>query len=414
MKYLFVSIIPFLLLLTLGAMSENYAQVSTTAVKEIRALQVVKPEDLLTLELTFGSEIYGTKDEYLLVSPGSMHITDAGDIVLSDEYKIKIYDKYGKGKKIIGRRGQGPGEFATGPLLLISPKRYLIAYEYRRIGYYTIYSPDYKFINKKRIFSSSLISEDWLNNQGIDPKSRVSVYNIICLDLSARIFYLYLRNDDVSRNILMYDDDNKETPVILNQKTGDIKNITKNLRSSLTAVLFKWGFLTDNRILYCQNNEYEYNEKTGWEYNFHIVSLDNFEDKTLTHKFEPVPYSKSFLESVVSTNLKRFGKEAEKERKKIQKALKEKKYWSPVQWVMFDRNYVFIILNNDYEKGNNLIEVYDTDADVFVSSFYAPWGDFDDQQPNTINNGYAYNVETDEDGFYVICKYKINPAVYGK
>jgi len=392
---------------------ESYAQVSTTAVKERNEQQVIKPEDLLTLELTFGSEIYGTKDEYLLVSPDGIKITDNGDILISDEVKIKVYDKYGKGKKIIGRRGQGPGEFANNPILSISPNGYLTAYEFSG-GYYSIFSPDYKFINKKRILSSYFFPEDWLNNQGFGPGDFVSLRQIIYLDSSVRILHFYLRKDDVSRYILMYDDDNKDIPVILNQKTGEIKNITKNLRSSLTGVLFVWGLLPGNRIFYCQNNEYEYNEKTGWEYTFHIVSLDNFEDKTLTHKFEPVPYSKSFLESVVSHNLKRFGKEAEKEMKKIQKALKENKYWPPVQWVMFDRNYVFIILNNDYEKGNNLIEVYDTDADVFVSSFYAPWGNFDDQQPNIINNGYAYNLETDEDGFYVICKYKINPAVYGK
>lgn len=419
MKYLFVSIIPFLLLLVFCSVYESYAQVSITAVKERNDQQVVKSEDLLTLELTFGSEIYGTKDEYLLAIPsGSMRVTDTGDILISDEVKIKVYDKNGKGKKIIGRRGQGPGEFANNPILSISPKGYLTAYEFGRIEYYTIYSPDYKFINKKRIFSSYLISEyDWLNNQGIDPKSRVSVYNIIYLDSSARIFYLYLRNDNVSRDILLYEDDNRDAPVILNHKTGDIKNITKNLISSLTAVRFKWGFLPDNRIFYCQNNEYEYNEKTGWEYTFHIVSLDNFEDKTLTRKFKPVPYSKSFLESVVSVsvNLKKFGKEFEKERKKIQKALKENKYWPPVQWIMFDGNYVFFILFNEDTKGNNLIEVYDVDTNKFISSFYAPWMDVNlPNTPNRINNGYAYNVETDEDGFYVICKYKINPAVYGK
>ncbi|KPK90672.1 hypothetical protein AMJ80_08090 [bacterium SM23_31] len=400
MKHLSISVIIFLLFF--GLASEYYAQ-------------VIKPEDLLTLELTFGSEIYGTKDEYLLAIPGgSMQVTDAGDIILSDEYKIKIYDKYGKGKKIIGRRGQGPGEFEHNPLLLMSPKGYLTAYEFGRIGYYTIYSPDYNFINKKRILSSYFFPEDWLNNQGFGPGDFVSLRRIIYLDSSVRILHFYLRKDDVSSYILMYDDDNKDIPVILNQKTGDIKNITKNLRSSLTSVLFVWGLLPGNRIFYCQNNEYEYNEKTGWEYTFHIVSLDNFEDKTFTRKFEPVPYSKSFLERVVSTNLKRFGKEAVKEREKIQKALKEKKYWPPIQLVMFDRNYVFFILNNDYEKGNNLNEVYDADADVFVSSFYAPWGNFDDQQPNIINNGYAYNLETDEDGFYVIFKYKINPAVYRK
>ncbi|KPK90673.1 hypothetical protein AMJ80_08095 [bacterium SM23_31] len=417
MKYLFISLIPFLLLLVFGLISENYAQVSITEVKERNEQQVIKPEDLLTLELTFGSEIYGTKDEYLLVSPGGIKITNNGDIVLSDmdEYTVKIYDKHGKGKKIIGRRGQGPGEFIIPPGLSISPKGYFTAYEFIT-GYYSIFSPDYKFINKKRIRSSSLISEDWLINKKIDPKSRVSINNIICLDLSVRIYHLYLRNDDVSRYILLYEDDTTDVTVILNQKTDEIKNITKNLISSLTAPIFKWGLLPANRIFYCQNNEYEYNEKTGWEYTFHIVSLDNFEYKTFKHKFEPVPYSKSFLENVVSTNpnLKKFGKEAEKEREKMQKALKEKKYWSPVQNVMFDRNYVFFILNNDYEKGNNLVEVYDSDADVFVSSFYAPWGDFNDKQPNIINNGYAYNVETDEDGFKVICKYKINPAVYGK
>ncbi|MFC1477677.1 6-bladed beta-propeller, partial [candidate division KSB1 bacterium] len=60
---------------------------------------------------SFGSESYGAKDEYLLVSPKRIHTSPQGEVLLADEMKIKIYDQNGKGKITVGSPGQGPGEF---------------------------------------------------------------------------------------------------------------------------------------------------------------------------------------------------------------------------------------------------------------------------------------------------------------
>jgi len=415
MKYLFVSIMTFLLLLACSSESENYSQVSTTAIKERNEQQVVKSEDLLTLELTFGSEEYGTKDEYLLVSPGSINITDEGDILISDEVKIKVYDKYGKGEKIIGRRGLGPGEFSTSPGIRISPNGYLTAFDSSNRSY-SIFSPDYKFIEKRNIRYSPRL-ENYFNDQGLDPKFIKSMTNIISLDSSTKLFAIWWQNGNVAYIFVMYEDDNIVVPLIHDKKPRYV-NLT--IAHSLNRSKLCWGLLPDRRVLYINSNDDKYNEKTGWEYTIHILSLDSLEDKKVMRHFEPVPYSESILKGNVENmgkglesidKDKKFAKKFIEERKKLEKVLRERKYWQAVQSVEFDRNYIFIYLKNEDEKGNKLIEVYDADADMFVSSFYCT-PDF--YESNLIKNGYLYNFDFDKEGFTVVKKYKIQPSVYGK
>jgi len=130
--------------------------------------------DLLSFEMCFGSELSGTtKEEFLLVSPRHIRVKDDGDIIVADEFRLKVYDKYGKEKKIIGGPGEGPGAFEKSiPSLYIGPSEHLIAEsEFGSMGTYNLFGQDYKLIEKKRMFSIISQFKEYLKTKGITPEN---------------------------------------------------------------------------------------------------------------------------------------------------------------------------------------------------------------------------------------------------
>jgi len=77
-----------------------------------------------------------------------------------------------------------------------------------------------------------------------------------------------------------------------------------------------------------------------------------------------------------------------------------------------DGNYIFlypilnpILINEDEEHS---VDVIDLDSGTHISTAIFPFS------LREIKNGYGYRVTTNEEGFEIIEKYKIHPAVYGK
>jgi hypothetical protein len=59
-------------------------------------------------------------------------------------------------------------------------------------------------------------------------------------------------------------------------------------------------------------------------------------------------------------------------------------------------------------KNGQLVDVFDISEKKYIKTVTFP------EVYKVIRNGYAYNFGSDKDGFQIINKYKINPAVYGK
>ncbi|MFC1555280.1 6-bladed beta-propeller, partial [candidate division KSB1 bacterium] len=68
-------------------------------------------EKAFTLELEFGVD--NLPDEFLIVRPQGIALTNSGDIIVLDESRLKVFDNNGNPKLIFGRQGQGPGEFES-------------------------------------------------------------------------------------------------------------------------------------------------------------------------------------------------------------------------------------------------------------------------------------------------------------
>ena len=149
----------------------------------------------------------------------------------------------------------------------------------------------------------------------------------------------------------------------------------------------------------------------------HIVSLDTGEMNDIQFTYEPREITDSEIEiydymgeskSVIMQH------NSEILARKIKSALQEAGYHAPFHSIISDRNFVFLIYNKLFLKDNQflrngyLIYCIDTIKQKQVSSFLL------EELPDFIYNGYLYNIGESTEGFAVIEKYKIDPAVYGK
>jgi len=368
--------------------------------------------DIVSFEMAFGSEIYGTKDEFLLVSPGDIHINQNDDILFRDEGKIKVFNKKGIGERIIGRRGWGPGEFESDPDLYLGPSGFLMILSGSdRIGYYNFYSPEYKFIEKRRILNNKSLNNYLISK---DPKLKKSsgVSRISPLNESEWIYEAhfpgFINNQEYIA--LVYKNDNNIIEIF------NIKNPRKFTASNgfiySTGVTgyFSWFLILDRKLMYFNTDDDKHDEQLGSFYTIQVISLDTFEDKQITREFTPVAFNKDIEKDVLV-----FAKWSTGEnRKKQENSLKElaqlylkRKYYVSVEYVIVDRHYAFVYNSHFVSDRGYSADVFDLNEGKFIKQVIFP------TKLLTIKNGYAYDLALDKNGFYEIRKYKLNPIVYG-
>ena len=93
-----------------------------TGVSAQETKSLIPLTDVLTLEMSFGDK--DLMDEYFLANPNSVAVNSRNDIYVIDERRIKVFDKNGKEKVILGNPGQGPGEFIGNGLITINSRGY--------------------------------------------------------------------------------------------------------------------------------------------------------------------------------------------------------------------------------------------------------------------------------------------------
>ena len=122
---------------------------------------------IITLIGTIGSDDVSVPQEYLLVMPRFPAVKNNGDILIPDEFKIKVFDSSLKPKKIFGGQGQGPGEFEFATALRLAPNGYLTVSDEE---YYSLFDDNYKFISKNRFYPSANLTS-FLKSKDIEQKS---------------------------------------------------------------------------------------------------------------------------------------------------------------------------------------------------------------------------------------------------
>ena len=374
-------------------------------------------ENVFTLELTFGDK--DVPDEYLLVRPMRLAIALNGDIIVADESKLKVFDNSGKPKKIVGRQGQGPGEFGVFPsqnvlengnicVTDINPRRF------------SLFSSDYTFINTKNLQNDPLY-KNFAQEKGWRNIDITEIY-----PYSLDEIYIYAQTSVVTGGQI-----SKRVCLMLYQKGGKIETIVE---SSFEEIIYKniltvhvsngdliQRLLPGKKVVYSETHKDKINENGKW---FYIITEHNFNNNQrkmlIKHEYTPVAIPDSVIhpEKQKGYNgddevaMARIGedvikitrKEYDQKRTELYKELK---VYPPIISIFADRDLIFV-RTYKFEKNKGwLVDIFDSTTGKYLRSAYFPF-------IPEIKDGYAYRAVRGNNIFPYIEKYKINPAVYGK
>lgn len=368
--------------------------------------------DVLTLELSFGADESILKSEYLLAIPNpDIWVNTEGDIFVLDETCVKVYDKNGVGKRIIGGPGRGPGEFSAQRNRInfptISPSGYLTVVD--ATEKLNIYKPDYEFLKfvwvRNRPFYTKLRDEKSWNLAAfwkaftIDESK--SIFDLAGSSGSIKIItgmgnisrtgdlrlLIYERNDFFIE-IASYDE------CMLLNSYGLVEKFDGVLLTNPYLGILLWDMLPDNRIIYTQGETDKRRESDDSLYLLHVFSPENLASTSIEHKYVPVKIPDD--------------EKKEKFYGYTSATTKSITHYAPLQALLSDGYYVFAITFQQNNAGEYLVDIFDLEQNTYIKSVNFSI------VPNIIKNRKAYRVATNDDGFYIIEKYRIDPAVYGK
>jgi len=228
------------------------------------------------LDKVIGGEYSDLTDDYILVSPNNICINQNGDLLVPDEIKIKVFDNNGKPKTIFGGKGQGPGEFSGTPLINVGPSGFITAFEFGGMyAYLTLFSPDFKFIYKKRLMNFNLL-DSYLESEGFSLDKLQFVRNFSPIDEFELICDMWFKEEE---KMIVY---------FVHIKPHEISPITKiETMSSSSGINTDCFFycLVDNKNVaywkYIEDTQYmkqSYDKEKGAYY---TLNLYNLETKTL-------------------------------------------------------------------------------------------------------------------------------------
>jgi hypothetical protein len=364
-------------------------------------------EDVLTLELTFGAE--NLPDEYLLARPLTLEVNSSNDIIVSDGSRLLAYDADGRPKKIIGGPGQGPGEFDRISYPAITCEDYFTAPTDRSYRSYNFFAPDYSFINRRDMMFSGIIEElEELYGWSFRPFgifSRIYYYNpdelIVTLSASEK------EQEKTVKNIY----------AIIHKKVDVIKSIYEHItipggpNINLIDGFLQYKPLPDKMIVYTDPSEHRFNENGRWFYSLFVYDLKTRERREIRKEYRPVVIPDSVIYREYP-GIEDYPDEMRKsilesERQRSEK-LEELKYYAPVSGLLTDNEYIFVFtFDIDPDKGR-VVEVLNSITGDYIASAFFQF------VPKCIRNGFAYTISTNESGFYVIEKHRIDITVYGK
>ncbi len=360
-------------------------------------------ENALTLVTKFGTEFEDS--DYLLNRPYGFDIDQKGNVYVLDEHRVKVYDTDGNSVKIIGRPGQGPGEFEGGGSIAISHSGYISVIDQNNTSL-SIFSPDHSF---QRKFSLDYHPkyESFINETGLNLK-----------------YYANFIKTTATDNIIQFNliDTNLDDPMsqfhLLVHESGDeLKLISKNKSyynikvGSLNSFLpfngrLMYGLSESGYIAYANpyDDRSESNGKNS--YSINIYSLKNGQYSKIEHSYTPVIVPDSAKASADASDF------VPETKSFFNKVLSESKYYPPLHGISVDGNLVFAFRYETNDKKDILTDIYDIETGKYLSSAYFRIPVLDYREAVVIKNGFLYRLGKNSNGFVQIEKYKISEKIY--
>lgn len=377
--------------------------------------------DVFTLELTIGGPEDDHSEEFLLAEPEIMEVTYTGDILVIDENRIKVFDSQGNEKIIVGRRGEGPGEFGKWFVPYIGPSGYLFAADVSGIGignwdfygrssfsdFYNLFTPDYRLIEKNRIENNPRI-DAYLQEHNLERENMSRMTKFIPLDRDKMLFEAVIEETGSDQEAqyywrVLYDNGRTSTHIL------EKKVLLMYTSEGYPEGELHWEALPGNRLFYQNADEDVFDVEKGSYYTIHVLSLDNGKDISATREFTPVEFPER-----MTTAPPRKGNPFDQHKIDMARVYKEKKYYAAVKIVKVEGRYAFLfpnMLSESVQRDPLRVpaEVFDLENCQYITTIEFPF------YPYVIRNGYAYQLKrTTNDEFAEVNKYRIDPAMYGK
>ena len=363
--------------------------------------------DVLTLELSFGDK--DLPDEYLLANPTGITVNEKGEILISDEYKVKVFDADGHEKKIFGGQGQGPGEFlGSASNLTIGPSGYLTV---KDVLQYLVFDGDFNY--KRSIHRTKNVElANFIRSNNLTRLSLKKSYSI-----SDSQFLIHLEGHDTNiKNeypgydfLLHLDEESVVELISYNQK--DVKRFgTEIFPLPFEGGSFLYDIVDDKRFVYTRT---DIDQELREERHYYILRLSSWIDDSesiLKKEYRPIEISDERKDSQKRLFI-RFSQNSPDLKSSIDKiidGIDDKKYWAPLRSLKTDGKYIFVFTRSQNSNEEILADIFNANTEEYISSAYFAF------IPMVIKNEHAYRITKNEDGFAVVEKYKIDPAVYGK
>ena len=357
-------------------------------------------DNILTLELSIGSN--EKFDDFLLAQPRNLVVADNGDIIVSDENRLKVFNSSGEPVRIVGRPGNGPAEFGPLAFAFISETGYISVMNPMSNPHYNLFAPDYSFVERRNLQNSEIhkkLKEEFNWIQAYFNSFYVYSPEEIVLFTQAdgqfeggeHISYsaiLYLENDQIN-TIALYESDFSST-------------------SMLTKGHLIFAFLPDRKLVYMNTEEHRYKEDGLWYYRMIVYDLKTHSKREIKRLYNPIiiPEEDIFPEENPYEELQN----AEKLYEERSELLRKAKVYPPVQEIISDRNFLFIFTFEHQEDSGYSVDIYDNKRSIFLRRVYFPF------IPAVIKNGFAYRMSDyyRNKDFPVVEKFAIDSIVYGK
>jgi len=369
--------------------------------------------DVLTHAYSFGAT--DVPEEYLLDDPEGIVVNDQNDVLVLDDYRIKIFDISGKPQTIVGKPGTGPDEFTIVRSITLSPTGYINVRDY--FDQTTLISPDFKFLNRKIVVKEPDI-EKIIEEEG---EERGRLNESVTFSENEHIYNLSIETrENVDRtfpgkHLLLYKHNNIIEKVVKYQNVSGA-HVGKASGSVSFRGSFLWELLSERRIAYTHPFFDKMDIEGKWYYKLHITSLADTAIKHIIQPYElvaiPETYSKR-IEEFYGNILKRESG-AEGLRDKLLELIETDKYLPPICRILADRNRLFVFLMNINKENETQVDIFDLDLNKYLFSTYFPVNDVSHSTSNEycIKKGYYYYVQHHEDSNDQIEVYNIDPKIY--
>ena len=392
----------FIVLLTISLSAPAQTQILTNAV---------------TLELSFGDETVG--NEFLLARPYAIAVTGSGDILVADEYKIKVFDPGGKEKAIMGGRGEGPGEFGYAFKITIGPSGLVAASNIREIN---LFGSDYGLLTKTST-RNSLVHYSIL---GVTKLDFFGWRDVIALNSIESIIVGKARKYSETEgepwrsfDLIMHRNGNRAVTIIGYEANNIVQGFNKILgvMSRISHAYlgeFHYSLGSFGRVVYTHTGHDTKNDNGENVYIIRSFEYDSMEKSEVEITYDPVPIPERIIKDAILVPAKgvRSGGGSSVARRPYDDDMRDKlrraKFLPPIYDLVADGNYAFAFVHIADNGEREVADVIDLTTGKVVSRTLFP------VRPNVIRNGYAYVLKTGQDIFPVVEKYRIDPAVYHK